>query len=308
MLIVNNEQAYNNNQLFRYIPKKFRRALHFIEMDGLEEIRLRQGLPVMLYYTEGQFFLSPKGHLQTTAENALTAVKQDIQEGLELISESSIYAVEHELRKGYITISGGHRVGICGTAVETEQGIGTIKDISGLNYRISRECVGISDKLMDGIMRGGEVLNTLIISPPQCGKTTLLRDIVRNISNRGRKVSLVDERSELAAMSNGYQGYDLGMSCDVLEGALKSEGMLLMLRSMSPEVVVTDELGDVRDIAAVAKIIHSGVSVISTVHCRNREELLKRPDMQKLASYFDCFITLSRRNGVGTVEEVYCAL
>lgn len=308
MLIVNNEQAYNDNQIFRYIPKKFRRLLYYVDFAGLEEIRLRQGRPAMLYYSDAAFFISAKGVLTQNPGQAVFVAKQDILEGMELICEASVYAVENEIRNGFITIGGGHRVGLTGTAVVARGRISNLKDISGLNYRVARDITGISDKLMDAVMPAGKIQNTLLISPPQCGKTTLLRDIIRNISHMGRKIGVADERSEIAAMTNGYPGYDLGFSCDVLEGAPKGQAMLMLLRSMSPEVIATDELGGTEDCEAVAKIMHAGVKIIATIHGDNRSELARRQDTRELLGHFDCFITLSRRNGAGTVEEIFHAV
>ena len=305
MLIVNNEQAYQNHPILQYIPRKIRRCLYSIDFDGLEEIRLRQGRPVMLYYCDAAYFITSKGMLAKSPEQVVCITKQDILEGMELICEASVYAVENEIRNGFITIGGGSRVGITGTAVVDHGMISNIKNISGLNYRVAREMIGISDKLMDAVMPGGKIQNTLLISPPQCGKTTLLRDIIRNISQRGHKIGVADERSELAAMTNGYPGYDLGYACDVLEGAPKSQAMLMLLRSMSPEVIATDELGGKADIAAITKIMHAGVKIIATIHSENRMELARRPDAKALLEHFDCLITLSRKNGVGTVEEIY---
>lgn len=308
MLIVNNEQMYQNNRIFAYIPQKFRRFLYYINMEGLEEIRLRQGRPLALYYSDAAFFLSERGRLTENPRNPLLATKADLQEGLELICEGSVYAAEHEIRNGYVTIHGGHRVGLAGTAVLTSESITNIKNISGLNYRIAREIQGIADKLMPEIFKNGSVENTLIISPPQCGKTTLLRDIIRNISNRGIKVGVADVRNEIAAMTNGYPGFDLGYACDVLDGAPKKTAIDILLRSMSPTVIATDELGGKTDAETVKKAMYAGVKVLATVHSENRQTLAKRDDVGELLEHFSCIITLSRENGVGTVSEVFHAV
>lgn len=306
MLVVNSEQLYKDNTVLSYLPKRIRKFMYFIEWEELEEIRLRLGLPVMLQYRDGVFFLNDKGKTVLLGDNLLTVTKYDINEALEFITHSSLYAHENDIQNGYITIAGGNRVGLTGSAVLNNGAISGIKDISGLNYRIAHEITGCSDKLMDMIMDVKRVRSTLIISPPECGKTTLLRDIIRNISNMKLKVSIVDERSEITSSFNGYTGYDLGYCCDILAGAPKDKGMLMMLRSMSPHVIATDELGTEEDIAAVEKIINSGVSVIATIHGRDEAQLRNRPGISKLLDFFECFIVLSRRFGVGTIEEVYC--
>lgn len=306
MLVVNSEQTYKDNNILPYLPKRIRKFMYFIEWEELEEIRLRLGLPVMLQYRDGVFYLNDKGKTVLLSDKLLNVSKQDIDEALELISHSSFYAHEHDIKNGYITISGGNRVGISGTAVLNGNAVSSIKNISGLNYRIAHEITGCSDRLMEIITDVHRIKNTIIISPPECGKTTLLRDIIRNISNMKIKVSIVDERAEIAASFNGYSGYELGDCCDILTNSPKATGMLMMLRSMSPQVIATDELGSNEDISAVEKIINSGVSVVATIHGTNEAQLRNRADISRLLDFFECFIVLSRRFGVGTIEEVYC--
>ena len=306
MLVVNSEQIYKNNTVLNYLPKRIRKFMYFVEWEELEEIRLRLGLPLILQYRDGTFFLNDKGQTVLIGENLFTVTKQDIEEAVELISHSSLYAHENDIKNGYITISGGNRVGISGSAVLKDNHISSLKDISALNYRIAHEIIGSSDRLMDIITDVNRIKSTLIISPPECGKTTLLRDIIRNISNMKLKVSVIDERCEITASFNGHSGYDLGYCCDILTGAPKDEGMLMMLRSMSPHVIATDELGTAEDILAVKKIVNSGVSVVATIHGQNEAQLRKRTDISQLLDFFECFIVLSRRFGVGTIEEAYC--
>ncbi len=305
MLIVNNSYSPDASEILTFLPKRIRRLMNFVDFFELEEIRLRQGLPVTLQYRDGVFFLNDKGSPVLVGDNLFIPSKEDIKEALELISRSSIYAYQDDLAKGFITIPGGNRVGISGKAISTDGKISGIKDIMSLNYRIAHEVVGCSDNLMDFILDNHQVRNTLIISPPECGKTTLLRDIIRNISNLKIKVSVVDERGEIASCEGGFSGYDLGHSIDILTNCDKAQGMLMMLRSMSPQVIATDELGTYNDIDAIKKIVCSGVSVIATIHGKNEEDLRKNKNISELLDFFKCFIVLSRRFGVGTIEEVY---
>ena len=307
MLVVNDERNCRDNRLFKYLPKRIRRIMYFIPTEGLEEIRLRQGLPVALYYSDRCRYINMKGQLSVSYTGCMVATKADLIEGVELISEASVYALEEEIKNGYITIRGGHRVGICGSTVLKNGKIANINYVSGLNYRVAKEVIGAAKSIMPYIYNESDIRNTLIISPPQCGKTTLLRDVARSLSEVGKKVSVIDERNEISAMINGYQGYNLGVSCDVLGGASKSEGTLLMLRSMSPDVIVTDELGAEEEGKVLSRIANSGVHLISTIHAKNRSELEKRTEIASMFPFFSCFITLSRRNGAGTVEEIYCA-
>ncbi len=306
MLIVNNSQLTDNSEILGYLPRHIRKLMYFIDFSELEEIRLRQGLPVILQYRDGVFYLSDKGHPVLVGENLYLTSGEDIKEALELVSKSSIYAYQEDLARGFITLPGGNRVGISGTAISSGNKISGIKDITSLNYRIAHEVIGCGDNLMDFIMDTHRVKNTLIISPPECGKTTLLRDIIRNISMRKIKVSVVDERGEIASVHGGFSGYDLGYFSDILTEADKSQGMLMMLRSMSPQVIATDELGTDNDIEAVRKIVCSGVSVIATIHGFDEQGLRKNKNIARLLDFFECFIVLSRRFGVGTIEEVYC--
>ena len=303
MLIVNDSKTLNNSDILGYIPSRIRKLLYFVDFTELEEIRLRQGLPVVLQYRDGTFFLNDKGNPVLVDKNLFITSKTDISEALELISQSSIYAYQEDLAKGFITIPGGNRVGISGTAISKDGKISNIKNITSLNYRLAHEVVGCSDNLMDFIMDGYRVKNTLIISPPGAGKTTLLRDIIRNISNLKVKVCVVDERSEISSVGGAS---DLGYFSDILTDAEKSGGMLMMLRSMSPQVIATDELGTDNDIEAVRKIVCSGVSVIATIHGYDEKSLRKNNNLNPLLDFFECFIVLSRRFGAGTIEEVYC--
>lgn len=306
MLVVNSNK--NNNNLFlKYLPVKLRKMMYYLPIEGLEEIRLRQGLPIALYYKNKCCYINQQGKISSSYTGCMIATKADIIEGMELISEASVYAFEEEIKNGYITISGGHRVGICGSAVLKNGKISNISHISGLNYRIAKEVIGAAKAVMPYIYDSEKIRNTLIISPPQCGKTTLLRDVARSLSHAGKKVSVIDERNEISALNNGYQGYDLGVSCDVLGGASKAEGTLLMLRSMSPDVIVTDELGADEEGQVLSRIANSGVHLISTIHAKNRSDLEKRNEISAIFPFFSCFVTLSRRNGAGTVEEIYCA-
>lgn len=306
MFVANSEETYKTSEVITYLPKRIRRYMYFIEWDELEEIRLRLGLPVALQYRDAMFFLNDKGNTVLFGDNLLRTTKEDIHEAVELISRSSYYAHENDVKNGYITISGGNRVGIAGCGVIKNGEVGSIKNISSLNYRIAHEIIGSSDRLIDMIYDGKRIKNTLIISPPECGKTTLLRDIARNLSNMRKKVSIADERGEIAASFDGFSGYDMGDLCDIMTDIPKSDAMLMLLRSMSPEVIVTDELGKKEDVAAVAEIVNSGVSVVATVHANDEKQLRNKKGMGKLADFFECFIVLSRRFGAGTVEEAYC--
>ena len=218
----------------------------------------------------------------------------------------SIYAYEENLAKGFITIEGGHRVGVCGHVITENGGIRLIKDISSLNIRRGRAIRGSSDKIMKEIYSTERGLqNTIIVSPPKCGKTTLLRDIVRAVSEEGMRVAVCDERSEIAGMHQGIPSYDLGPRTDVLDGCIKAEGMLMLIRSMAPDVIVTDEIGRSEDIPAIEAATTAGIRIITTIHGNSYEELLaSRIGALIRQGVFKRIIFLTNIPSTGTVREV----
>ena len=304
MLILNNKQHITYHPILKYLPEKARRMLTFKNIGDAEEIRLRKGLPLVVVFSDKSYFLSNDATFTDNINNAVIISGDDINEALELIVKSSLYTAENSLKQGFVTVEGGNRIGISGSAVVSNSKITSIRNISGLNYRIAKEIFGSSDKIIDKIYHNNTIQNTLIISPPCCGKTTILRDIARNLSNKGLKVSIADERNEISALSSGYLGFDLGYSADVLEGVPKKDSFRILIRSMSPDVIITDELGGDEDYHSVKKAIYSGVSVIATVHADSREEFFKTN--YKFKDLFSCFITLNRKNGPGTIGEIYC--
>ena len=249
-------------------------------VEPLEEIRLRADKPLALLNCYREWFIGKDGLPSSKPSGSFTVTQEDIRDCIELMSENSIYAYQEEIRNGYITIKGGHRVGLSGRAVLDGSGVKNIKDISGLNIRLSKQIFGCSAKVMRYIIKNSsDIYNTLIISPPQCGKTTILRDIARNLSNgmadmdfKGVKVAIVDERSEIAACVKGIPQNDVGIRTDVLDGCPKNIGMKMMIRSMSPRVIITDEIGNEGDREAVHNVLNAGVRIITTAHGYNISE------------------------------------
>ncbi len=303
MYIVTNEEQGLRRTIINIFPPSIKKYLHNINLDEAEEIRLIKGKPLVVRYSDADYYPTVKGVLSGNDRNGVKVNKLQLDELLEKITKSSLYSLKDEIRNGYITIEGGHRVGITGTAVTEEGEVEFIKNISALNIRLATEILGASDSVMADIADGG-IKNTLIISPPGCGKTTLLRDIVRSLSDMGYFVSIADERCEIAAMSDGMSAFDIGSRTSVLENCPKAYAMKTLLRSMSPDVIVTDELGDKSDASAVVEIINSGVSVIATVHGRSMEQISARNDFKEIIPFFDVIILLSKRNGAGTVEKI----
>ena len=303
MYILANAAEVKIHSIISFMPRDIRRYFYNINLDGASEIRLRLGKPIAIHFQDGCRYISQRGNLTAVPSSAVRATRAHIEEALEIATASSVYSVKDEIKNGYITVRGGHRIGIAGTAVSEGDKVSFIKDVSALNYRIASEVIGAADKVMPLILRDGRVKSTLIISPPGAGKTTMLRDITRRLSYEMYRVSVVDERREIAAMNDGVSAFDLGMNTDVMEGADKAEGMLMVLRSLSPDVIVTDELGGREDIEAIKRITSSGAAVIATVHGSGVGMIKRRQDTSDMLSFFDLVITLSRRNGVGTIEE-----
>lgn len=266
MLTLAKEEYFSGQDLIAAVPERLRQVLAEIPADKLMEIRLRSGIALSLVFTDGVFYVTAKGRITKNYKEAIIVTGNDIKRGMELITRSSVYAFENEIRNGYITLSGGHRVGISGDAVTENGKLSHIRTVQSLNYRFAREVIGAADSIMHRVCDNGIIKNTLIVSPPMCGKTTMLRDIARQLSEARRRVSIVDERGEIAAFSFGMSPFKLGANCDVLSGVNKADGMLIMLRSMSPEVIITDEIGDERDFEAIREIKKRGVKVITTLH------------------------------------------
>jgi len=271
------------------------------KLDGLpgsmtmdtEEIRMRCGQAVTLC----------RGSREQQIDCVLTA--QDLQQILHNLIEYSYYAYEEDLARGFVTIEGGHRVGVCGRAVVRDGQPVLLKEISSLNIRFAREVRGCCRRLLPELMEGGNIHNTLIISPPGCGKTTLLRDIARELSENRFHVSICDERSELAGMYRSRPGFDLGPRCDVLDGCDKSIGIPMLIRSMAPQVVITDEIGRPEDVAAAMQCLVSGVRLVTSIHGTGREDA-ERSSIGSLVKqgFFRRLVCLGREQGAGTVREV----
>lgn len=266
MLTIAMEENMEGAEFLSAIPEKFRGYLKAMDWDRLCEVRLRLGSPVAIVRTDGIFYITKRGNLTPYLEEGVKVGYQDIQRGMELITRSSVYAFSEDIKNGFITLPKGHRVGISGDAAVSEGKISHIRCVQSLNYRYAREVIGAASGIMDRILDNGRIKNTVIVSPPMCGKTTMLRDIARTLSLSGKKVSIVDERGEIAALFRGVPTFSLGANCDVLANVNKAEGMLLMLRAMSPDVIITDEIGGKEDFEAIDEIKKRGVSVITSLH------------------------------------------
>lgn len=304
-------------------------------LQQLEEIRIRTNTDTLLISGGREYSLRDGDEI--TAEV--------LEEILNRLLDYSYYAYEEELSRGYITIEGGHRVGICGRVTLENGQVHLIKDVSSLNIRRSREITGASEKILGVVLSpakapaesvpnagisagcGDEkspvtsdlfgacssaadcgrmvVRNTLIISPPKCGKTTMLRDLARNLSNAGFRIGICDERSEIAGCYDGKTSYDLGPRTDVLDGCPKADGILMLIRAMSPDVVMTDEIGKPEDAAAIRSALSAGVKIITTIHGSSFEDAAKSAVGSLITDHvFETLIFLSAQPVTGTVEKI----
>ncbi|MBE7011564.1 MAG: stage III sporulation protein AA [Ruminococcaceae bacterium] len=265
---------------------------------GLEEIRLRVNKPLIVGTAGGNFAILKDGNISPALGGAYIVSESDIKRVFCSICENSVYAHEAEIRQGYITVRGGHRVGFSGKAVIRDGKIDTLKEINGINIRIAKEKIGCGSEYLKDITYNGRIINTLVISSPGCGKTTLLRDLTRLISNSGIKVSVVDERGEIGACYGSVPQNDIGFQTDIIEDAPKKEAIPLMLRSMSPQLIICDEIASESDMLSIKKCFGSGVGVIASAHAGSVEEVKSNPLIRCLlgGNGFNKIILLKRNN------------
>ena len=301
----------------RWFGEEIRSMLENIKAvpyQEVEELRLRVGQPLMVRTSDNDLFINQEGGV-TSPEKAYFVRREDLICALERMTQSSVYAAEEDLKQRYLTLPGGNRVGVTGEAVILRGQIQTLKHVSALNLRIAREIQGQGLKIIPQLIRAdGMFCHTLLISPPRAGKTTLLRDLIRIISNgvpkiglRGQTVGVLDERGELAGMWQGEPTYNLGYRTDVLDGCPKACGMNMIVRSMAPQVIAMDELGHDDDVTALLDALRTGVRILCTAHASSLDEALLRPTLAPMLEQgvFERLVVLSRKQGPGTIDGVY---
>ncbi|WP_062357031.1 stage III sporulation protein AA [Bacillus kwashiorkori] len=289
--------------ILSFLPSKIKEQLNYIPktiQQNIEEVRVRINRPIEIITKEKTYYLP---YIINT---------HDSEQLLNKISHHSLYTLEEELKRGFITVEGGHRIGLAGKVILENGQVKAIRQISSFNIRLAKEVVGIGDELVPYLF-DKQWQHTMIIGPPQTGKTTLLRDIARIITTGVKeknipalKVGIVDERSEIAGCVNGIPQMTFGVRVDILDACPKAEGMMMMIRSMSPDVLVVDEIGRKEDSEAILEAMHAGIRLVMTTHGNSFADLKKRPTLQPILEQkvFDRFIELSRKNGPGTIANI----
>lgn len=296
----NSSEQKTISEILNSFPQILKQKIIQENICSIEEIRIRTAKPVILKSNINEKILD----YVPTAETVLQILQK--------ICDNSLYSYQSQICEGFITLKGGHRVGITGNAIIKEGKVTTLNYISSLNFRIARQVLNCSSKAIIHIINENTVWNTLIVSPPGLGKTTLLKDIIRKISNgipetnfKGITCGVVDERGEISATYKGTSQNDLGIRTDVIDNIPKAIGMKMLIRSMSPKVIIADEIGSNEDIQAIEYAVSSGVNGIFTAHANSLEQIKENPILNKLIlnGYIDKILMLDNNRNVHLIYE-----
>ena len=285
--------------IYPYLKEEWRALIEKQPSELLRkatEVRIRCGKGCSLSCGDGNF----------PVEGIANVTTGEMEELLQKICRGAAYQFETQVENGYIPLPGGHRAGICGTFVKDEKGMVRIRDLASVNFRICRDVSGIAEDLFPKLLCDGKFCSNLIVSEPCGGKTTLLTDLVRTLSKNGYRSAVIDERGEIAAVFRGVPQKDLGELADVLDGYPKPYGMMIALRTLSPQVLVCDEIGSREETEKMLEAMNAGVPVLATAHARDEEELFNRPQIKRLtdAGAISKIVLLKGAKAPGKIRKV----
>lgn len=289
--------------------RKILLKLSSAQKDKVYEIRLRGEKPVVIFTCDGTRFLNLDGSLSNVfSDEAVVCSVEKVSDTFNRLCCYSVHSHMAGIVKGYITFEGGHRAGITGTAVYDNKGnIASIKDVSGISIRISREVKGCADKIISELYKN-ELQSIIIAGPPSSGKTTVLRDAIRQLSSGDKlyKIAVIDERQEIACINSGIPQNDVGINSDVLDGYPKTEAMMIALKTLSPDIIALDEVGDEKEIERITLAVNSGVKFILTIHAADYSELLHRPQIRRLLETYSFEkLVMLKKTPVGEIADIY---
>lgn len=296
-----------------FLPKEICHLIEELNLkeDDIQEIRMSVGQPLMLKVNGKEKIIRMQGGITERYQEAFLVSEETLKETFSFICKHSVYAYEDEIRQGFLTIEGGHRIGLVGQAVTEQERVKNIKYISGLNIRLASERIGCGEKIIEKIADRYHIFNTLIVAPPCAGKTTLLRDCIRLLSNgrkgiEGVRIGVADERGELAACYHGIPQNNIGVRTDVLDRVPKDIGILMLIRSMAPRVVAVDEIGSESDMSALKNACLSGCSILATIHGTSPYDIYEKTVFEhlKAGNMFQRYVVL-RSDTIGKIKGIY---
>lgn len=285
--------------LKKILPSFINNALENLDYNLLQEIHLRNNNPIIIVYNSQKRYLL-NGNLN------IKITKKDLDDIIFKASNFSIYSIQNQIKEGYITLKNGIRIGLSGEFAYDNH---NIKNLYSLNIRIPHQIHNCSKNIFNKLFDDKKFLNTLIISPPGAGKTTMIRDILFQFNkiNEIYNISLIDERNEISSLIDGIPSLDIGQYCDIISHINKEKAAFLAIKNLNPDIVVTDEISSIEDINTINKIANMGISILASIHAENINDLLKKENFNNLIENFsfERYVILSKKNMIGEIVGVF---